>query len=159
MFVDNEGVSASPGEANQLRIYCRKQGVWQIDREMEIDLGRAKDLAAMRQAMGAVVAFLGECGLVAAENFQGAALHELEKTGKGMWEVRGLPEPPLLDHILTEEENAGGTDLNGAATVYPRPGKPGRRESIHIYCRIAAQRRRADIQTGAFTGFSEGQVL
>ena len=119
VFVGSEGAAASPGEAEQLRIYRRKQGVWQIDREMKLDLGQAKDLAAMRRAMGAVVAFLGECGLVAAENFQGAVLHELEKAGKGMWEVSGLPEMSLFEHILTEEESAGGTDANGAETVYP----------------------------------------
>lgn len=119
VFVGDKGAAASIGDARQLRLYRKQQGVWRIDRMMDIDLGQAKNLASLRQTMETISLFLDECDIVAAECFQGAVVHELEKAGKGMWEISGLPEPLLLDHILAEEERSTNFDEKSNQLEYP----------------------------------------
>lgn len=105
VFVNEDGMTTRLNNPCQLIIYSKQQGSWRVERKMALNLGEAEGLAALRIRMGEIITFLAQCNIILAESFQGAALHELEKAGFGLWEVMGQPEP-LLDHILAEEESS-----------------------------------------------------
>ena len=117
-FVGEDGMMTLLKQPCRLIIYCKKESVWRMERCLAVNLAEAGGLAELRIRMGEIIAFLAECSAVMAESFQGAALHELEKAGIGLWEVSGQPEP-LLDYILSEEENAAPAKNQTTTTLFP----------------------------------------
>ena len=105
VFVNEDGMTTVLNKPCQLVIFRKEQGLWNVGRKMSLKLGDAANLAELRIRMGEIISFLDRCNILLAEDFQGAALHELEKAGAGLWEVIGKPEP-LLDYILSEEEKS-----------------------------------------------------
>ncbi|MHC1762180.1 MAG: Fe-only nitrogenase accessory AnfO family protein [Negativicutes bacterium] len=105
VFVDENGMTTFLPKACCLQIYRKQEGVWRKERNLNVNLGTTRGLAELRERMAEIIAFLDSCDTVVAEDFQGAALHELEKADVGMWKVSGSPEP-ALDIIIAEEEAA-----------------------------------------------------
>ena len=105
VFEDEKGMTTLLPRASCLQVYRKQEGVWRKERNLDVNLGEARGLSELRNRMAEILDFLGSCGIVVAESYQGAALHELEKADMSMWTVSGLVEP-LLEMILAEEETA-----------------------------------------------------
>ena len=105
VFEDGKGMTTLLPQACCLQVYRKQEGVWRKERKLDVNLGEARGLSELRNRMAEILDFLGSCGIVVAESYQGAALHELEKADMSMWTVSGLVEP-LLEMILAEEESA-----------------------------------------------------
>ena len=103
----------------QLVIFRKEQGLWNVRRKMSLNLGDAASLAELRIHMKEIVTFLDQCNILLAEDFQGVALHELEKAGVGLWEVIGKPEP-LLEYILSEEEKSAFETEQPGKNPFPK---------------------------------------
>ena len=117
-FVNADGMTTLLNKPCQLIIFRKQEGFWRIERKLALNLGEAGGLAELRVRVGEIIKFLAQCSIVLAEAFQGAALHELEKAGVALWEVAGEPEP-LLDHILSEEENSTQEQEQTAKIPFP----------------------------------------
>ena len=104
-FEDGKRMTTLLPQACCLQVYRKQEGIWRKERNLAVNLGEARGLSELRSRMAEILEFLGSCGIVVAEAFQGAALHELEKADISMWTVSGLAEP-LLEMILAEEETA-----------------------------------------------------
>ena len=104
-FEDEKGMTTLLPQACCLQVYRKQEGIWRKERNLDVNMGEARGLRELRRRIAEILDFLGSCGIVVAESFQGAALHELEKADISMWTVSGLAEP-LLEMILAEEETA-----------------------------------------------------
>jgi len=126
VYIDENGSTASLSEPGRLVVYRRKMGKWSVVREKGIPQGGSGGLKELRQKMGQVLAFLGDCGVFVGRSVTGVPYYELEKAGCSVWEFEGRPEE-FLDYVLQQEEAAQQAkgSVSSAEVPVPVENSPG----------------------------------
>lgn len=97
------GETAAITQPGKITIYIRRNGKWNVERELDFCLEQEKGLRAMRHQMAGVIDYLGACKVFVAGSITGVPYYELQKAGLSVWEFAGKPEQ-FLDHVLETEE-------------------------------------------------------
>jgi len=119
VYTDIEGNSTGFSEPGKLCVFRRGHGLWENSRERAFSLCQAKGMYELRQAMGGLLSFLGECRIVVARSATGVPYFELEKAGCSIWEISGRPEH-FLDRVWQDEEQER-TVLRQTPSAIPAP--------------------------------------
>lgn len=105
VFINEHSLTEIFGEPGRVRIYRRRQRTWTVERETDFVLTAEGGLKGLRQQLGGLVAFLGDCRIFVARSMAGVAYYELEKAGFNIWEQDGEPLA-YLEEVWAEEERA-----------------------------------------------------
>ncbi len=105
VFIDADGRAATLNEQGKIVVFTKWSQKWQRTREQDFTLAGDLDLRAMRQKMGEILTFLGDCKIFVGQLVTGLPYFELEKGQISVWEYEGLPAD-FLDHVWATEEAA-----------------------------------------------------
>lgn len=142
------GETAAINSPGKVVVYCKRMGIWGVERTTAFSLAQEKGLREMRKQMAELVNGLGDCKIFVARAITGVPYYELEKAGCSIWEFDGKPEV-FLDHILAKEEEADAEAHTAVSFVPPVPEHMGS-GCYHISIK--------EIQESE-TGFTTKQVL
>ena len=125
VVLGGHGKTATLHDSAEIVIYKKTGRQWSLLKAMPFCIGEVFNLHQLRLKMKELIAFLGECKVLAALSVSGAPYFELEKHGYAIWEIKGKP-PAFLQMILDEETESAcredGLDEKpgpAAEEVYP----------------------------------------
>ncbi len=119
VFIDRDGLTGIFGEPGRVRVYRRRQKTWTVERETDFALTAEGGLKGLRQQLGGLVAFLGECRIFVARSIAGVPYYELEKAGFNIWEQAGEPSAYLEEVWAGEERDRAAKAAPPAAASGP----------------------------------------
>jgi Fe-only nitrogenase accessory protein AnfO len=102
VFIGADGRTATLNEQGKIVVFTKWSQKWQLTREQDFTLDGNWDLRAMRQKMGEILAFLGDCKIFVGQSVSGLPYFELEKGQISVWEQEGLPVD-FLDSLWSAE--------------------------------------------------------
>lgn len=105
VYVDEYGKTASLHDQGKMVLYRKSRGKWNVVYEKDFFPGNGPGIKELREKMGEMLAFLGDCRVVAGLSVVGVPYFELEKMNFSIWEIDGKPQE-FLDYILEKEEEA-----------------------------------------------------
>ncbi len=101
VYVNEEGVTALPGEKGNVRIYDKKENDWLVVREDPFELGENKSISGIRRYMQEMVQRIEGCKVFVGKAIAGQLYYVLEANGFESFEADGHPET-FLDSILKD---------------------------------------------------------
>jgi len=116
VMLNQEGVTTTLTDPGDVVVYSRMQRSWEPARVMPFSLDKTQGIVHIRQKMGELIAFLGECKIFVPREVSGAIFFELEKARIMVWEIHGRPEE-FLEQIWLEEEEDNKTKQAGTIEI------------------------------------------
>lgn len=120
VFTGPDGSSAALGEQGMVSVFRRAQGSWELNREKELSMGKAKGMREMRLKMAEILQFLDGCSIFVARSATGIPFFELEKAGCRVWEFTGMPAD-FLEHVWEQEEAERTAPKTQSVPIIPVP--------------------------------------
>lgn len=125
VHIGARGETAAINSPGKVVVYCKRMGIWGVERITAFSLAQEKGLREMRKQMAEMVNELGDCKIFVAGAISGVPYYELEKAGLSIWEFDGKPEA-FLEHILAKEEAADAEAQTAVSFILPIPEYMGR---------------------------------
>lgn len=122
--MDRTGAVVSFSEDAILRVYRRDGDSWVSIRERDWDTNRQDSMAALRDGLGEVVAWLDGCSVVASARSNGFFRVAFGGFGVALWSVRGYP-PDFIDQIARFYGESGEAGSDGSDLIRPIAGRVG----------------------------------
>jgi len=105
ILVGKDGMTASLEGECRLSIVQKNIGQWREIRSVTIAIDPEQGLKGLRQAINAIIDFLGDSRIFVGRSVTGVLYYELEKAKCSVWEMSGQPSD-FLDEVLAQEEES-----------------------------------------------------
>ncbi|OEF96264.1 Fe-only nitrogenase accessory AnfO family protein [Desulfuribacillus alkaliarsenatis] len=101
-FIDEEGNITPLNNSGNIVVYKKYQGQWELETTKPFTMDGIKNMAQLRDIMGAIINSLGDCKTFIGQSVSGVPYFEFEKAGINIWEFEGTPTD-YLEHVYKQE--------------------------------------------------------
>jgi len=149
VFVNEQGLTASPDEKGCVRVYQKKEDKWEVIQEIAFTSDGIKGIAEARRVMIEMVKKLVGCKVFVASKVNGQLYYVLEANGFESFEAEGKPEQYLdgiWEEILVDETSTEqAVEKSGPATYFEKLDKEGYyflnlKKVLNLDCSISSKK-------------------
>lgn len=117
VYLNSFGQTAELNESGHIEVFLKKQGQWNVIKEVPFKIESAKGMKEIRSEIIKIAEVLDTCKIFVAKKITGLAYTVLEKMEFNNWEMDGEPHE-FLEYVLNnEEEDEASTLLTSCESV------------------------------------------